>query len=77
MDKVIGIIRHVITLGGGVLVTLGLTDAAAAADLSNQVATIAGSAAIVVSIVASVVAKLKDFSFASIFGGGGSDDAAK
>lgn len=71
MDKVFGVIRHIITAAGAVLVGLGLADASQVADLTNNAETILGAIMTVIGIVSSIVVKLKGW---KLFG---SNDAAK
>lgn len=52
-DIVLGIIRHVLTIGAGVLVTKGLTD-------SGGAETIVGSLVGIVGVVWSIFSKKKD-----------------
>lgn len=61
MDKIFGVVRHVIGLAGGVLIGLGLMDAEQSAALATNVEAISGGILAVVAIGASVIAKLKDF----------------
>lgn len=49
-DKVLGILRHVLTFGGGILVTKGIFDEALASEVVGSLLTLVGA-------VWSVVAK--------------------
>lgn len=66
MDKVLGVVRHIVTIAGGVLIGIGVMDADQAASLTSNFEAIAGGALAIAGIVASVVAKLKSF---KLFGG--------
>lgn len=67
MDKVLGVIRHIVTIAGGVLIGIGVMDADQAAALTSNFEAIAGGVLALAGIAASVVAKLKGF---KLFGGG-------
>ena len=72
MDKVFGVLRHIVTAAGAVLVGLGISDASQVADLTTNLETIIGAVGVVIGIVSSIVVKLKSF---KLFGG--NDTAAK
>lgn len=61
MDKVFGVIRHIVTAAGAILVGLGISDASQVADLSTNLETIIGAVGVVIGIVSSIVVKLKSF----------------
>lgn len=70
MDKVFGVIRHLITAAGAVLVGLGISDAGQIANLTGNIETIIGAAGVVIGIVSSIVVKLKSW---KLFGAAGGD----
>lgn len=42
-DKVLGILRHVLTFGGGILITKGIVDEAIAAEIVGSLLTLVGA----------------------------------
>jgi len=42
-DKILGILRHVLTFGGGILVTKGIFDEAIASEIIGSVLTLVGA----------------------------------
>lgn len=66
MDKIVGVVRHIIGMVGAVLVALGIAEADQMATLSESVSVIAGAVMTVGAIAASVLAKIKGF---KLFGG--------
>jgi hypothetical protein len=69
MDKIIGIIRHILTFAGGVLIALGVTSEVDWSSVITNFDAIAGAVVTLVGIVASIIAKLKGFSWSGMFGG--------
>lgn len=63
MDKVIGIIRHILTFAGGVLIALGVTSEVDWSSVVTNFDAIAGAVVTLVGIVGSIIAKLKDFTW--------------
>ncbi len=72
MDKVFGVLRHIVTAAGAILVGLGISDASQVADLTSNVETILGAAMTVIGIVSSIIVKLKGWKLFA-----GKDEAAK
>lgn len=73
MDKiqaVWGVIRHALTFAGGALVALGMVSQVDWTSALTNLDTIAGAAVAVVGVVMSIIAKLKGFSWSSIFSSG-------
>lgn len=59
MDKVYGIIRHVLGGAGALLVGLGLSDADTVAQASTNFEAIVGAVTFFAAVGASIVAKIK------------------
>lgn len=60
MDKIVGVVRHVIGIAGGILIGLGLVAEADWTSLLTNFDAVTGGIMAVVAIAASIYAKFKD-----------------
>lgn len=67
IQTVWGVVRHALTFVGGALVALGITTQVDWTSALTNLDTIFGAAVAVVGVVASILAKVKGFSWSSIF----------
>lgn len=59
MDKILGIVRHAVTTGGGVMVALGVSNTEQVTSLLTNVETFVGSGMVIAGIAASIASKAK------------------
>lgn len=66
MDKIMGVVRHVVGMVGAVLVALGIAEADQMATVTESLTVIGGAVLSLAAIGASIYAKVKSF---KLFGG--------
>lgn len=58
MDKIMGIVRHVLTFVGGLLVALGVTSSVDWSSVMTNFDAITGAVVAIVGVIGSIVAKV-------------------